>query len=274
MVVLVQISFLLASIFNLFSGKQIFYIGLLEQNISHIFFIFEKLTDRLPTPATSACWRGYTLFIQPIRYCSEAVSYTHLVTAQGGVANGGRIYGRTSNIQEFVDEDYYRSIWSRWNPADVVDQLVAREDRNEAGQLSVNAQLFGMEPFALDQLTVLEGDLSKLHDPDGRYIAAVYGEDDYGNPEMGSHWARLGDTVTLRYVDEIEYYYTDTGEIIADFDQVDPDGARDFDSRVVSYRDVEYTVAALVSVPHAISYRYYGSDEFVLNAQTFIQRCV
>ena len=193
------------------------------------------------------------------------------VTAQGGVANGGRIYGRTSNIQEFVDEDYYRSIWSRWNPADVVDQLVAREDRNEAGQLSVNAQLFGMEPFALDQLTVLEGDLSKLHDPDGRYIAAVYGEDDYGNPEMGSHWARLGDTVTLRYVDEIEYYYTDTGEIIADFDQVDPDGARDFDSRVVSYRDVEYTVAALVSVPHAISYRYYGSDEFVLNAQTFIQ---
>ena len=52
---------------------------------------------------------------------------------------------------------------------------------------------------------------------------------------------------------------------------MDPDGARDFDSRVVSYRDVEYTVAALVSVPHAISYRYYGSDEFVLNAQTFIQ---
>lgn len=72
---------------------------------------------------------------------------------------------------------------------------------------------------------MLEGDLSKLHDPDERYIAAVYGEDDYGNPEMGSHWARLGDTVTLRYVDEIEYYYTDTGEIIADFDQVDPDGA-------------------------------------------------
>ena len=82
----------------------------------------------------------------------------------------------------------------------------------------MNAQLFGMEPFALDQLTVLEGDLSKLHDPDERYIAAVYGEDDYGNPEMGSrNRARLGDTVTLRYVDEIEYYYTDTGEIIADF---------------------------------------------------------
>lgn len=74
------------------------------------------------------------------------------VTAQGGVADGGRIYGRTSNIQEFVDEDYYRSIWSRWNPADVVDQLVAREDRNEAGQLSVNAQLFGMNlcPGSID----------------------------------------------------------------------------------------------------------------------------
>ena len=34
-VMLVQISFLLPSIFNLLPGKQIFYIGLLEKNISH-----------------------------------------------------------------------------------------------------------------------------------------------------------------------------------------------------------------------------------------------
>ena len=31
------------------------------------------------------------------------------------------------------------------------------------------------------------------------------------------------------------------------------------------------TVAALVSVPTAFSYRYYGDDEFVLGAQTFLQ---
>jgi len=42
-------------------------------------------------------------------------------------------------------------------------------------------------------------------------------------------------------------------------------------SRAVKYRDVEYEVAALVTVPHALSYRYYGADEFVMNDQTFIR---
>ena len=41
--------------------------------------------------------------------------------------------------------------------------------------------------------------------------------------------------------------------------------------RPTKYRDVDYTVAALVTVPSALSYRYYGADEFILNDQTFIQ---
>ena len=36
-------------------------------------------------------------------------------------------------------------------------------------------------------------------------------------------------------------------------------------------RQVKYTVAALVTVPSALSYRYYGSDEFILNDQTFLR---
>ena len=39
----------------------------------------------------------------------------------------------------------------------------------------------------------------------------------------------------------------------------------------MKYRDVEYTVAALVVVPNALSYGYYGSDEFVMGAETFIR---
>ena len=41
-------------------------------------------------------------------------------------------------------------------------------------------------------------------------------------------------------------------------------------SRAAECRDVTYTVAALVSVPTAFSYRYYGDDEFVLDARTFL----
>ncbi len=85
-------------------------------------------------------------------------------------------------------------------------------NRNEAGLLADTAQLYGMEAFTLDQLTVLEGTCPPSMSRGSHAIAAVYTDDDYGNPRMDSHWARLGDTITLRYVEEMEYVDPDTGE--------------------------------------------------------------
>lgn len=191
------------------------------------------------------------------------------VNAQGGITDSGRVYGKTAPAQEFVTEEYYRSMWSRWNTPEQLDSMVAFMDRTADGLLADGVQLYGMEPFALDHLTVLEGDLSQLNDPEGNYIAAVYSTDDYGDPFMGSHWARLGDTVTIRYVEEFEYYDPATGEVYGSRENV-PENAV-YAERAVKYREVKYTVAALVSVPSALSYRYYGRDEFVLGAETFIR---
>ena len=119
-------------------------------------------------------------------------------------------------------------------------------DKNEAGLLADGVQISGMSDFALDHLTVLEGDLSALYEPGSRAIAAVYSEDDYGNADMASHWARLGDTVTLRYVEESEYYDPDTGEVWASLEDV-PDGAN-WVERPVKYRDVDYTVTRAATV--------------------------
>ena len=191
------------------------------------------------------------------------------VDAQGGITGSGRVYGKTAPALEFVTEKYYRSMWSRWNTQEALDSMVAFKDRNEDGLLADGVQLYGMEPFALDHLTVLEGDLSKLGDPDGNYIAAVYSTDDYGKAVMESHWARLGDTVTIRYVEEFEYYNPTTGTVYGSRENV-PEGAA-FAERAVKYRDVNYTVVALVTVPSALSYRYYGQDEFVMGAETFLR---
>ena len=191
------------------------------------------------------------------------------IDAQGGITDGGLVYGKTSSALEFITAEYYRSVWSKWNTPEQLDSKVHFMDRNEEGLLADRVQLYGMEQFPLDHLTVLAGDLSKLNEPGGRYVAAVYSDDDYGQPEMDSHWARLGDTVTLRYVEEYEYYNPDTGEIYGPWENV-PEGANWVD-RAVKYRDIEYEVAALVTVPMALSYRYYGADEFIMNDQTFIQ---
>lgn len=179
------------------------------------------------------------------------------------------MYGRTSSVQEFVSEEYFRTANGWWSTPENLNRLVSLSEKTEDGRIADNAQLYGMEPFALDHLTVLEGDLSLLYEPGGNYVAAVYRDDDYGDPIMDSHWARLGDTVTLRYVEEYEYYNPDTGEVYGSWEDV-PENIV-YSSRAVKYRDVEYTVAALVTVPMALSYRYYGDDEFVLNAQTFIR---
>ena len=191
------------------------------------------------------------------------------INAQGGITDGGVIYGRTSIVQEFVTEEYYRSVWSRWNDEATLDLMVSDMERTEDGLLTDVAQLYGMGDFALDHLTVLEGDLNKLREDGGRYVAAVYSDDDYGNPELDSHWARLGDIITLRYVEEMAYVDPDTGIAYSSVEDV-PAGAS-YVARAVKYRDVEYEVAALVTVPSAFSYRYYGADEFILNDQTFMQ---
>ena len=191
------------------------------------------------------------------------------IDAQGGVTDSGVVYGQTFGALEYVTEDWFRQNKERFYTPEQLDNLIRLTDRNEAGLLADGIQLSGMSPFALDHLTVLDGDLSALYEPGNRNIAAVYAEDDYGNADMNSHWARLGDTVTVRYVEGSEFYDPDTGEVWTAYEDIS-DGAN-WVERPTKYRDVDYTVAALVTVPSALSYRYYGADEFILNDQTFVQ---
>ena len=191
------------------------------------------------------------------------------INAQGGITNGGVIYGQTFGALEYVTEDWFRQNKERFYTPEQMDNLIRLTERNEEGLLADRIQLSGMSDFALDHLTVLDGDLSKLYEDGGRYVAAVYAEDDYGSAEVDSHWARLGDTVTVRYVEETAYVDPDTGIAYSSPEDV-PAGAN-WVAQPVKYRDVEYEVAALVTVPSAFSYRYYGADEFILNDQTFIQ---
>ena len=78
--------------------------------------------------------------------------------------------------------------------------------------------------------------------------------------------------MTIRYIKEFEYYDNTTDELLP-LDQVGAAYAEghSITSYAKTYRDVDYTVAALVTVPWALSYRSYGDDAFILNDQTFIR---
>ena len=51
--------------------------------------------------------------------------YKRQVDAQGGITGSGRVYGKSSPALEFVTEEYYRSMWSRWNTQEQLDSMVA-----------------------------------------------------------------------------------------------------------------------------------------------------
>lgn len=190
------------------------------------------------------------------------------IKGQGGIKDGGRVYGQTGEIREWVSEDYFRQRTSQFNDPEYFEREIKTAEHDAEGKMADSVQLSGMEAYPLGKLTVWAGDLSKVKKPGSRYIAAVYSEDDYGKMVKDSHWAKLGDTVKLRYVRKSEYYNPDTGKVYKNREEI---GEEPYRIRSVSYTDREYEVAALVSVPSALSYRYYGDDEFVLNDRTFIR---
>lgn len=193
--------------------------------------------------------------------------------AQGGVTEGGRIYGQVQKIQQFMPEDFFKGGGFGYYDEEAIGGMLEAGERSADGRVLSDAQVLGMEDFPLSRLNLIEGDLAPLSDPSQNAIAAVYGTDDHGGLYEGSNWARLGDTVTMRYVTEWMYIDLNTGEEVT-ADEVDARYARgqeDFAARPKVYEEVEYTVCALVEVPSALGYRYsiVFSSEYVLGAERF-----
>ena len=191
-----------------------------------------------------------------------------VINEQEGIAEGGRTYGQTSTAVNFITEEHLRSLYGKFGLCTYADDEVKRAEQID-GLLLNDIKLYGMEPFCLDRLNLIEGDITKLYG-DGNYIAAVYLADDYNNVIDGTNCVNLGDTILIRYIDEFEFYNTETGEVYASIEDIsatDP-----FRRRGKTFRDIEYEVAAVVTIPHSLSYRSYGmNDIFVLGAETFIR---
>ena len=197
----------------------------------------------------------------------------------GGITAGGRTYGQTTGIQEFITPDQLRAINERWlvmaGVEDIdaaVDDMVERGLKNDEGLVAVGTKLYGMEDFALDKLIVVDGDLSALSDPSQHAIAAAYSVDDYNNPEMDTHWAKVGDTVSMVFVEEWEYVDKQTGDVLSAEELPDDAGIDNYDQRAKTYHTEDYTVVATVAVPYSLSYRYFGNDEYVMGAEAFRQQ--
>lgn len=192
------------------------------------------------------------------------------VSDGGDLTAGGCIYGHTGNILQFVSEDDYRRQYEGLGVTigqEELEAMLASEERDSNGRVPIAAKLYGMEDYPLSQLQVLDGDLTDLRSPDKNAIAAVYLGDDYDQPMEDTNRAKVGDEITLRYVYKWKYIDEKTGETIPE-DQVDT-YAENITAKADTYQDVTYQVVACVMIKSGMSYRYYGDQEFVLNADVF-----
>ncbi len=193
------------------------------------------------------------------------------IKAQSTITESGKVYGQVTDIETFLPEARFRELWEDTLTPEETNLQAELAESLPDGSLAAKANLYGMEDFALSKLKVIDGDIAPLYDPAQNAIAVAAFTDDYGEIYGYEKGLRPGDTVTLRYVDEKEYYYLDNGEVITDVENAAEDRA--YNSRAKTYLDVNYTVCAIVDVPNAISYRYRlgGGEYFVLGAERFLQ---
>ena len=195
------------------------------------------------------------------------------VISQGGITEGGRVYGQENTIQALLPEEYHRQGISIAYSEEELDSVVASREHVREDTIVGSAQLYGLEDFILGEINVLEGDIKPLSDPSQNAIAAVYSADEYGVIHENGNCFKVGDTVTLRYVEEWMNVDTETGEEIST-EEAETRWARgetNYVPRAKVYEEKEYTVCAMIEIPRALTYRYttLGGSALAMGAELF-----
>ncbi|MDE7220242.1 MAG: ABC transporter permease [Oscillospiraceae bacterium] len=195
------------------------------------------------------------------------------VISQGGVTEGGRVYGQENTIQALLPEEYLRQGISVVYSEEELDSVVASREHVSEDTVAGSAQLYGLEDFILGEINVLEGDIAPLSDPGRNAIAAVYAANDYGVIHEDDNCFKVGDTVTLRYVKEWVNIDAGTGEELTAEESVARwnRGETNFVPRAKVYEEKEYTVCAMIEIPRALTYRYttLGGSALAMGAELF-----
>ncbi len=150
---------------------------------------------------------------------------------------GGFAY-QVGLVQTYLPENTWRDEAEYYLRDQDIDELFQTAAR-DGDKIAVYSQVEGLDPDLLSKLTLLQGDLSPMMEPDNHAVAVAVSLDDNGNLPDPERYPAVGDQVKVTY---------------------DPVRAR---------TDVTYTVCALVDVPYSMSSRFDTMGyEVVLTADT------
>lgn len=180
-----------------------------------------------------------------------------MIQEHTNIQSGGQAWGIPGETPKtWLTEKQFRDTALGPSEDELSQMIQGREKRDQLIQTSL--QIEGMDDALLDKLTVLEGSLDTLRNPEEKAIAIAVPADDYGNVWSMTSYPQPGEKLTVTYVDDGYYVDSRNGEKITDST---PEEYIQY--HIAKSHDVEYTVCALVTVPYQISFRsslMYGFD--------------
>lgn len=151
----------------------------------------------------------------------------------------------------WIKEEALRSQYLQYNEESIADAVLSAALKRD-GLVLGDALMEGLDENLIEKLNVIEGSLEPLYEKDSRAIAVVAEVDDYGNVYEGFEYPKIGDTLTMKYIENAYYIDSRTGEPC---DEATPEEY--IELYIDGDREIDYTVCAIVDVPYKMSYRYY-----------------
>ena len=176
----------------------------------------------------------------------EQIAQIQENTTQSLSGSGYKVTGALG----WMTEDAWRMDRARIGSPDTVERDLAQAYRR-GDLVGPTALIEGLDEPLFEKLTVVEGDLAPLFQPEEKAIAMVVYTDDYGIVSTPDYYPPVGSTQTITYVEETMYIDSRTGE------EMDENTPMEYiQSRITKSHDIDYTICAYVTLPTPMSYRY------------------
>ena len=150
----------------------------------------------------------------------------------------------------WMTEEAWRMDRARFGSPNTVERELAQAHRR-GDLVGPTALIEGLDEPLFEKLTVVEGDLAPLLQPETKAIAMVVYTDDYGNVSTPDYYPPVGSTQTITYVEETMYIDSRTGEEMNENTPMEY-----IQSHITKSHDIDYTICAYVTLPTPMSYRY------------------
>ena len=151
----------------------------------------------------------------------------------------------------WMSEEHWWQDMMRYTSKENAKTLLEQQNRRD-DLVSQNSLIEGLDESLFEKLTVVEGDISPMFQEDTNSIAVIIRTDDYGNVSNLDFYPPVGSVQTITYINEGNYIDSRTGNLC---DENTPAEYMQF--QLTASHDVAYTICAYVTVPYAMSFRYY-----------------